>query len=259
MRGCGMPRDNQTMREAWFRFIPNRPNVIREGHGVHVRSGPATPQKGRRPGSVLTWLLAGPGMSGFASAAPSLWPIMSNSLACPHCHAKVTVPSHLAGKNITCPACRNPFAVPAPVRVPEPEGSFAGMDTASESSPRSRRPRQQPSGSKRWVWVAVALVSVAAVIVAVVLVAGGRSDSERVKFDTDYSELVDDIKFCQKRQSEVLDSRKPTSILEAEVWGEKIRELGKQKDEMVAKYEKKYGTLPSYLPVKDRVFRQQGK
>ena len=65
------PRQQLEPCASMERFTTNRPNVIREGYGVFDRSGPATPRKGRRPGSVLSRLLAGPVVSGAASAAPS--------------------------------------------------------------------------------------------------------------------------------------------------------------------------------------------
>lgn len=50
---------------------------------------------------------------------------MSVAYICPHCHRAGTAPDQLAGRNATCPGCRNAFAVPpaAPLQPPPFNGS----------------------------------------------------------------------------------------------------------------------------------------
>ena len=62
------PLTIRTMREHGFLSSPNRPNAGLTARGVSSEAVPATPRKGRRPGAVLSWPLAGPGRSGSGSS-----------------------------------------------------------------------------------------------------------------------------------------------------------------------------------------------
>src|SRR5258708_15974250 len=61
------------MRVHGFCLLPNRPNAGRQARGVTTEAVPATPRKGRRPGAVLSWPLAGPGRSGSGSSLLFFW------------------------------------------------------------------------------------------------------------------------------------------------------------------------------------------
>jgi len=72
------------------------------------------PEKGRRPGAVLPWPLAGPGRSGSGSSLLFfLSSAMSISVTC-SCGAKLKAPDDAAGKAVACPKCKARLTVPSP-------------------------------------------------------------------------------------------------------------------------------------------------
>jgi hypothetical protein len=67
---------------------------------------------------------------------------------CPHCKKTINAKDHLAGKNVKCPACKQPLTVPAPVSAPadvdELAMSLLGEKPAEQAAEEAGKPIEFP-------------------------------------------------------------------------------------------------------------------
>src|SRR5262245_18452562 len=122
-------------------------------HGVTTTAVPATPRKGRRPGTVSSWPLAGPAGAALCRRSVFVGVAVPVRAHCPHCIAPCLVSEQHLGSPVRCHKCRQTFTVqptaltskpPTTEPIPQTAGALR-LDIAGVTSIGRQRSRNEAS------------------------------------------------------------------------------------------------------------------